>query len=356
MGKDYYASLGISRNATVDDIKKAYRKMALRFHPDKNKSAGAEEKFKDIAEAYEVLSDKTKRDVYDKYGSEGLERGVPDGRPGGGFTSYTYGRDPRSTFQGFFGGIDPFAQFFSSAGPGHQQQQQCFSSFSPEGVQSNVFSPGGMQGGFFTTEDMQWEPYMEYTGPKPKVMKTDKPVSYDLQVDLEDILRGTTKKMKITRQVLIPNTAQTRPEEKVLTISIKPGWKAGTKVTFTREGDQRPNTIPADVVFVIRDKPHPVFSRNGSDLHYVAKLGLKEALCGGVLHIPTLEGPQVTIRLTEVVQPNSVKRIEGKGLPYSKVAGRRGDLVVKFDVKFPDSLPPMVKDILRDCIPPVLCE
>ena len=73
MGKDYYKILGISRNATEEDVKKAYRKMALRFHPDKNKSAGAEEKFKEIAEAYEVLSDKRKRDVYDKYGEEGLK-------------------------------------------------------------------------------------------------------------------------------------------------------------------------------------------------------------------------------------------------------------------------------------------
>ena len=73
MGKDYYKILGIARTASEDDIKKAYRKMALRFHPDKNKSAGAEEKFKEIAEAYEVLSDKRKRDIYDKYGEEGLK-------------------------------------------------------------------------------------------------------------------------------------------------------------------------------------------------------------------------------------------------------------------------------------------
>ncbi len=73
MGKDYYKILGLSRSATDDDVKKAYRKMALRFHPDKNKSAGAEEKFKEIAEAYEVLSDKKKREIYDQYGEEGLK-------------------------------------------------------------------------------------------------------------------------------------------------------------------------------------------------------------------------------------------------------------------------------------------
>ena len=83
MGKDYYKILGIGKNASEDDIKKAYRKLALKYHPDKNKSSGAEEKFKEIAEAYEVLSDKKKRDIYDQVGEEGLKGGVPGGGSGG---------------------------------------------------------------------------------------------------------------------------------------------------------------------------------------------------------------------------------------------------------------------------------
>lgn len=97
MGKDYYKILGIAKNASEDDIKKAYRKLALKYHPDKNKSSGAEEKFKEIAEAYEVLSDKKKRDIYDQVGEEGLKGGVPGGSSGGsgptgapGGGSYTY--------------------------------------------------------------------------------------------------------------------------------------------------------------------------------------------------------------------------------------------------------------------------
>jgi len=82
--------------------------------------------------------------------------------------------------------------------------------------------------------------------------------------------------MKITRQVLNPDGRTTRAEEKLLTIDVKPGWKAGTKVTFAREGDQAPNTIAADVVFVIRDKPHPVFTRDGADIKYKAKVSLRD--------------------------------------------------------------------------------
>lgn len=111
MGKDYYKILGISKSATDDEIKKAYRKLALKFHPDKNKNAGAEEMFKNVAEAYEVLSDKKKREIYDQYGEEGLKgnQGGHGGGGGGGHNNhggtytYSFHGDPRATFAQFFG-------------------------------------------------------------------------------------------------------------------------------------------------------------------------------------------------------------------------------------------------------------
>lgn len=126
MGKDYYSILGISRSASEDEIKKAYRKLALKYHPDKNKTPEAEEKFKLIAEAYEVLSDKKKRDVYDQFGEEGLKNGGPGCGAGGGFSSsggpanfsYTFHGDPRATFAQFFGTDSPFDIFFNLGGLG----------------------------------------------------------------------------------------------------------------------------------------------------------------------------------------------------------------------------------------------
>ena len=111
MGKDYYAILGVSRTANDDELKKAYRKLALKYHPDKNKAKGAEEKFKEIGEAYDVLSDPKKRQIYDQCGEEGLKGGMGGGYSGGvggmpnGFEnfSYSYQGDPRATFQQFFG-------------------------------------------------------------------------------------------------------------------------------------------------------------------------------------------------------------------------------------------------------------
>lgn len=104
----------------------------------------------------------------------------------------------------------------------------------------------------------------------------DPPVEHELFVSLEEIASGTTKKMKISRKVLNPDNRTTRMEDKVLTIEIKPGWKQGTKITFPREGDQSPSTIPADIVFIIKDKVHTVFRRDGSDLLYTAKISLKD--------------------------------------------------------------------------------
>jgi len=150
MGKDYYKILGTKKGANDDELKKAYRKMALKFHPDKNKAPDAEEKFKEIAEAYDVLSDPNKREIYDKYGEEGLKRGGGDGGSSGGgggghfdgsnnFKSYSFQGDPHEIFRTFFGSEDPFQSFFDFGG-------------SPTGGASRGMFGGGFPNG---AEDMQ---------------------------------------------------------------------------------------------------------------------------------------------------------------------------------------------------------
>ncbi|XP_010021301.1 PREDICTED: dnaJ homolog subfamily B member 1-like, partial [Nestor notabilis] len=106
--------------------------------------------------------------------------------------------------------------------------------------------------------------------------RQDPPVLYDLKVSLEEIYSGCTKKMKISHKRLNPDGKTVRNEDKILTIEVKRGWKEGTKITFPKEGDQTPTNIPADVVFVLKDKPHGVFRREGSDIVYPAKISLRE--------------------------------------------------------------------------------
>lgn len=188
-------------------------------------------------------------------------------------------------------------------------------------------------------------------GRKRPNQSQDPPIEHDLYVGLEEINKGCTKKMKISRMATAPNGMPSK-EEKVLTINVKPGWKAGTKITFPREGDQIPGKTPADIVFVIRDKPHPTFKRDGSNLKYTAKIGLKQALCGTSLPVPTLTGETVTVDTkNEVIKPNTLKRLQGRGLPFPKEPSRRGDLLVAFDIAFPEHISQSAKDILSDLLP-----
>lgn len=288
MGKDYYKILSLSKGASDDDIKKAYRKLALKYHPDKNKEPGAEEKFKEVAEAYEILSDSKKKEIYDKYGEEGLKMGASPGSAGtggfgpgqappGGF-SYTWSGDPNETFRMFFGNSNPFAAFFDESGA--------------DDSESGV--PGGFGGfpGMFRFTNSNFGPSQMHQqmgqgangGSVSSKKKTqDPPIYHDLFVSLEDIASGTTKKMKISRKVLGSDNRTTHVEDKVLTIDIKPGWKAGTKITFPREGDQSPNTVPADIVFIIKDKPHQYFKRDGCDLVFTARISLREVSLAKIL-------------------------------------------------------------------------
>jgi DnaJ-class molecular chaperone len=377
MGKDYYTILGVKKGATDEELKRAYRKLALKYHPDKNKAAGAEEKFKEIGEAYDVLSDPKKKQVYDQFGEEGLKGGSggnnsngggPNGGPGhshpgfsnGEFT-YTYHGDPRATFSQFFGTSNPFEMFMNGGVPGGVHQRQG----GVEGMDIDGIGledllggfgghPGGRGGGHgpqrsytFNGNDMGGHGHHG-----PKQFKTqDTTIEKEIHVTLEDISKGVDKKMKISRRVF-DDMGNSKAEEKILTVNVKPGWKSGTKITFAKEGDKIPGKIPADIAFVIRDKPHPLFTRDGSNIVYTHKLNLRDALCGSVLEIPTLEAgrKQGLNLMDEVIKPNSVKKLQGYGLPFPKEPSRKGDLIVKFDIQFPDRLSGAAKDVLSDIL------
>ena len=162
----------------------------------------------------------------------------------------------------------------------------------------------------------------------------DIPVEHILELSLEDLYRGCTKKMKISRKVLGAD-GNTSNEDKILTIDVKPGWKAGTKVTFPREGDQAMGRIPSDIIFIIGEKKHGHFTRDGNNLKYEARISLKQALCGGKIEVPRIDGKPITVTLNGVISPGAEKHIPGEGMPLSKQPGKRGDLIVCYDIAFP---------------------
>ena len=285
MGKDYYKILGVARGASHEEIRNAYLKLSLKYHPDKNGSSGAEEKFKQIGEAYAVLSDPKKRHIYDQ---DNLNRDM-----GGGFSERAWGRPNSGPGQGF-----------SSSYHGDQRKKD-----------------------------------------------QDKTIEKVVEVTLEEIASGAEKMMKISRKVY--RCGQITTEEKEFTINIKPGCSSGTKVTFNQEGDQLPGRIPADIAFIIREKPHHLFTRDGANLLYTFPVSLIEALRGGAfgdhLLVTTLDGYKVAINSPgEVIKPNTSKRFKGLGISFPEEPHKRGDLIVNLEVVFPDKLPYYVRDYIRE--------
>lgn len=319
-GKDFYKVLGVSNDSNEDEIKKAYRKLALKFHPDKNSDADAEDKFKEIAEAYEILTDPKKRTIYDQYGEEGLKNGMSMAGPGSVFRN-NYQNDPHATFSSFFHGSDHFDIFFGSDFDGEEDSFRRYTF-------SNM---GGYEGGQRRGQQR---------------LQTDA-VVHDLLVSLEEVLHGCTKHVKITRSRLNPDGRSVRSEDKVLNVVVKKGWKAGTKITFPREGDETPNNTPADITFVLKDQEHPQYKRDGSNIVYTAKITLKEALCGCTVNVPTLDSRMMPLPCSDVIKPGAVRRLRGEGLPLPKSPSQRGDLVVEFQVLFPDRIPPQSREIIK---------
>ncbi|CAI9301504.1 unnamed protein product [Lactuca saligna] len=330
MGVDYYKVLQVDRNAKDDDLKKAYRKLAMKWHPDKNPNnkKDAEAKFKTISEAYDVLSDPQKRAVYDQYGEEGLKGQMPPPGAGGfGFSgmphdggSTTFRFNPRNAddiFSEFFGFSSPFGGSHSHSHSGSQFQRSMFG--------DDIFSQfrGASGVGEGSSANMP---------PRKGAM-----IERVLPCSLEDLFKGTTKKMKISRDVS-DGSGRSSTVEEILAIEIKPGWKKGTKITFPEKGNEQRGVIPSDLVFIIDEKPHPVFKRDGNDLVCTQKISLAEALTGYTAQISTLDGRNLTVPINAVITPTYEEVVKGEGMPIPKQPTKKGNLRINFDIKFPTRL------------------
>jgi len=339
---EYYDLLGVEPDASGDDIKKNYRKMAMKYHPDKNpNNPEAAEKFKEISEAYEVLSDQNKREMYNKYGKEGLKEG------------------------GFHAGSasDIFERFFGGGG----------------GMFGGMFGGGGGRGGPVQGED----------------------IMHQIAVSLEDLYKGKTSKLAVTRNIICSKCTgsgakkegasqrcgtcdgrgirliikqlgpgmiqqmqtvcqdcggkgETIKEEdkcdvckgkkvvkdkKILEVHIEKGMREGQKITFAGESDQAPGVEPGDIIFVLKQKDHPHFRRQGGDLYVEHKITLIDALGGTSFTINHLDDRVLLVRTEEgdVIKPGDVRIIPKEGMPTHKRPFDKGNLYVKFDVIFPES-------------------
>ncbi len=273
MGKDYYKILGVSKDSSAEEIKKAYRKLALKWHPDRctpDKKDEAQKKFQEIGEAFEVLSDPEKKRVYDQVGEEGLKGGFPAGGEGEGPSFNFGGGMPGGHSFHFTNADDIFRNFFGTGDPFQAEGMDPFSGFS--------FMMGGMPGA--KMGGMGGMPGMGsgmpgmgggmpgMGGGMPGMTRQQKkadPVNYPLKVSLEELYAGATKRVRITKKIADASgkVVSVAVEKE---INVKPGWKDGTKITFEREGDELPGIVPADIIFTIQTKPHDRYERDGDNL------------------------------------------------------------------------------------------
>jgi curved DNA-binding protein len=283
--KDYYKILEVDKKASQDEIKKSYRKLAMKWHPDKNKdSKSAEEKFNQISEANEVLSDPEKRKKYEELGENWQQYEQAGRQPNGGYQNQNPfyqgggGGNPFSDEEG--GGFsDFFEQFFSGAGRGQKKSNR------------------GFKGGDYETE---------------------------MEITLEEAALGTERILKL-------------PTEK-LKIATKPGAYDGLQLRIKGKGDKGSSAEHNGDLFVrVRITPHHSFTRKGDDLYSTQTIDLYTAVLGGDAIIKTLFG-QVKAKIAEGTQNGKSIRIKGKGMPVYGKVDQHGDLYVQVQVQIPERL------------------
>ena len=305
---DYYKILGVSKGATSDEIKKAYRKLALKYHPDKNNgSKDYEAKFKEISEAYAVLSDPEKRNQYDTYGSSGFHQ--------------RYSRE--DIFRGFdindilrqFGfGTSGFssANFRSNNGGGSSQHN--FNSFFTQ----NSAAAGACGGGC-----------------SQPVKGQD--LTYQLSVSLEDVLSGAERQLTLRKNGKTENVS----------VKIPKGIEEGKRLRLKGKGGEAPmGGIPGDLYLKVQLEPHELFERRGEDLILTKQISFSEVCLGAKIEVQSLDGKKFVVNVPSGTNGDSRLRIKGQGLPSGPI-GDRGDLYVRIGVKVPKKLTDEQKDLIE---------
>lgn len=305
MAEDYYQTLGVSRDASKEEIKKAYKKLALKYHPDKNKGdKTSEDKFKKISEAYAVLSDDEKKRQYDQFGAEGFSNRYSQEDIFKGF-------DIGSIFEEFGFGNDIFSSIFGNAGRRTGRQS---SGFSFE-FGNNPFGAAG--GGGMPREPQKAELLLELT--------------------LEEAVIGGKKTVSFNTESGVDK----------INLAIPPGIEAGKKLKVKGKGVVDPfSGQRGDLYCKIAIAPHPVFKREGDDLIMEKPVRLTELVLGGTVTITTLDKKQIELKIPPNSKNNATLRVKGKGVP--KNSGSPGNLLVRLTAVLPGSLTDRQRELFEE--------
>jgi len=350
----FYDVLGVAPTADDNALKKAYRKLAMKYHPDKNPEAG--DKFKEISMAYEVLSNPEKRKLYDQAGEQGIKEGGSGG--GGG------GMNPMDIFDMFFGGGgggDPFGRG-RQRGPRRTKNLVHQLSVSLEdmyngtvrklALQKNVICDGceGIGG---KPGAVQKCPNCRGTGMQVRIQQLGPGMMQQIQSMCGEC-HGEGERVDPKLRCKKCNGRKVNRERKILEVSVDKGMEDGQKVTFSGEGDQEPGLEPGDIIIVLDEKAHALFKRNGQDLIMKMDISLTEALTGLKKAVKTLDDRTLVIQTVrgEVIKTGDLKMVRGEGMPQYRNPFEKGRLIIQFNVVFPPSLEPSVAEKLASILPP----
>lgn len=286
---DYYEILGVSKNASLDGIKSAYRKQALKWHPDRNKSSEASERFKEINKAYEVLSDSKKREIYNQYGASAFERG---GFGGAGPQTYSYREGPFTY------------TYTTSGGEGF--------AFDPESL--------GVDFSGFSDPFEIFEQFFGFRSPFTSARRTRYRSTYEITLTFNETVHGVEKEAVIKGE-----------RHK---IKIPAGVDEGTKIRFS------------DFDIQVKVKPHHYFKREGQDIYVEKEISYPMAVLGGVVEVETVDGP-IKLKVRPRTQSGTTVRLHGQGVVYPN-SSRRGDEYVIFKIKVPERISTKAKKLLEE--------
>lgn len=304
MAEDFYSVLGVPRNADADAIKKAYKKLARDLHPDKNPGdKGKEARFKAVNRAYEVLGDANKRKLYDEFGEDALREGFDADK------ARAYRQWQQRGGNGFGGG-------------GRVSLEDLFG--------------GAVPGGSVHFDVEGGDPFADLFGRarRPRGPVKGRDVEQELHVDFASAVRGTTLQLRA------PGARE------AVTVRIPPGADEGSRVRIPGQGLPSPNGGPnGDLFLIVHVEPHPLFKREGDDLHLEVPITVSEAVKGAKVKVPTFDGP-VAVKVPPETQSGTVLRLRGKGV--ARKGRDPGDLYVRFMVHVPKGASPELLRLVEE--------
>jgi len=335
-----YDLLGVPTSADDSQLKKAYRKLAMKYHPDKNKEEGAQEKFKEISAAYEVLNDKDKRELYDAHGEQGLKEG---GRGGGG-------GDPFDIFNMFFGGGGRGGQ--RSRGPRKGKDVIHQLPVTLEQMYNGVTKKLSLNRKICCKACDGEGVAKQYADRRDKILTCKTCRGTGMILKTRQLGPGMIQQMQsvctkcngeakqINEEYKCPtcNGSRMGKEKSILEVHVEKGMEEGEKVIFRGEGDEEPGIEAGDVVIVLMEKENETFKRKGVDLYMEMEIDLADSLCGMRRSVMTLDDREliVTALPGEIIKHGDNKMIRGEGMPHKRNPFEKGNLYIKFLINFPD--------------------